>query len=96
MPKVLLYVSAKITWIFLFFGTDVNESRAHVHVGKKSTGEYCKICLEPKISIAKGGTLTTAELNEVLKITTECRFQLVEQWRKFTEGKTIKMITVKK
>jgi len=37
MPKVLLYITAKTTWIFLFFGTDFNENRAHVHVGKKST-----------------------------------------------------------
>jgi len=34
MPKVLVYITAKITWIFLFWGTDVNENRAHVRVGK--------------------------------------------------------------
>jgi hypothetical protein len=27
MPKVLLYISAKVTWIFLFFGTDFNEKK---------------------------------------------------------------------
>ena len=37
MPKILLYITSKITWIFLFFGTDFNENRAHVHVGKKGT-----------------------------------------------------------
>ena len=96
MPKVLLYITAKITWIFLFFGTDFNENRAHVHVGKKSTKEYCKIWLEPEISVAKSGTLTASELNEVLKITKEYHFQLIKQWEKFVKGETIKIITIKK
>jgi len=43
MPKVLVYITAKIAWIFLFWGTDQNENRAHVHVGKKGTDELCKI-----------------------------------------------------
>ena len=80
----------------MFFGTDVNENRAHVHAGKKSTDDYCKIWLEPKISVAKEGSLTTVELNDVLNITTKYHSQLIGQWRKFTDGKTIKMITIKK
>jgi len=96
MPKVLLYITAKITWIFLFFGTDFNENRAHVHVGKKSTKEYCKIWLEPEISVAKSGSLTASELNEVLKITKEYHSQLIKQWEKFVKGETIKIITIKK
>ena len=95
MPKALLYITAKITWIFLFFGTDVNENRAHVHAGKKATEEYCKIWLEPEISVAKSGSLTTSELNEVLKITVKYHAQLIKQWRKFTNRETIKMITIK-
>ena len=59
MPKVLLFITAKITWIFLFFGTDINENRAHVHVGKKGQDDYCKIWLEPNVEIAKQG-----EINE--------------------------------
>ena len=96
MPKVLLYITAKITWIFLFFGTDANENRAHVHVGKKTTEEYCKIWLEPEVVIAKNGTLTTTELNKALKITQEYQLQLIKQWKKFKEGTAIKMITIKK
>lgn len=34
MPKVLLYITAKIIWNFLFYNTDFHENRAHVHVGK--------------------------------------------------------------
>jgi len=96
MPKVLLYITAKITWIFLFFGTDINENRAHVHVGKKSTDRYCKIWLEPEILVAKNGTLTMSELNEVLKITKEYHSELIKQWKRFIEGKTMKIITIKK
>lgn len=34
MPKLLLYITLKGTWIFLIFGTDSNENRIHVHVGR--------------------------------------------------------------
>jgi len=96
MPKVLLYITPKTTWIFLFFGTDVYENRAHVHVGKKATQRYCKIWLKPEIEIAKNGSLTTAELTEALTITKEHHEQLLEQWEKFTDGKRMKIITIKK
>ena len=53
MPKVLLYITAKIMWLFLFYNKDFNENRAHVHVGKKDTQTLCKIWLEPTVEIAK-------------------------------------------
>ena len=96
MPKVLLYISAQTTWIFLFFGTDINENRAHVHAGKKSTEEYCKIWLEPEISVTKSGTLTTSEVNDVLKLIKVYHSLLMKQWKRFANGETIKMITIKK
>ena len=37
MPKILLYITAKVIWNFLFWNTDYHENRAHVHVGKRST-----------------------------------------------------------
>ena len=43
MPKVLQYITAYFTWVFLFYGTDVNENRAHVHVGKRGVDKFCKI-----------------------------------------------------
>ena len=58
MPKVLLYTTAKIVWTFLFFGTDANENRAHVHVGRKDTKNLAKIWLEPMVQVAKEGDLT--------------------------------------
>jgi hypothetical protein len=95
MPKVLLYITAKSTWIFLFSGTDINENRAHIHVGKKSMEEYCKIWLEPEIEVAKNGELTVSEINEVLKITKQYHSQLIMQWKKFANGERIKVITIK-
>ncbi|MBQ8957043.1 MAG: DUF4160 domain-containing protein [Bacteroidales bacterium] len=71
MPKLLLYITVKWTWIFLIFGTDSNENRIYVHVGRKATKNYCKIWLEPEVELCKSGDLTNAELKEVLEITEE-------------------------
>ena len=68
MPKVLLYISAKITWIFLFYGTDANENRAHVHVAKKGLNNVCKIWLEPEVELSTPGDLTESQIKQVLKV----------------------------
>ena len=36
MPKILLYITAKVIWQFLFWNTDYHENRAHVHVDRKN------------------------------------------------------------
>ena len=96
MPKILLYISAKIIWNFLFYNTDFNENRAHVHVGKRGMEKLCKIWLEPNIEVEKQGDLTDAQVREVLKIATDYRKQLLHQWEHFKSGKTIRIIKVKK
>jgi hypothetical protein len=96
MPKILLYITSKITWMFVFFPFDFNENRAHVHVGKKATEEYCKIWLEPEVTVEKSGSLTVAELKQVVSITQEYHSQLLDRWKKFKTGATIKIITIKK
>lgn len=96
MPKILIYITAKIIWQFLFWNTDYNENRAHVHVGKRSTEHLCKIWLEPVVEIDKQGDLTDAQVREVLAITTEYREKLLHQWQQFKTGKRIRIITVKK
>ena len=95
MPKILLYITAKIIWQFLFWNTDYNENRAHVHVGKRGTEHLCKIWLEPVVELAQQGDLTDAQAKEVVEITSEYREKL-PQWTLFKEGKRIRMITVKK
>lgn len=96
MPKVLLYITAKIIWTFLFYNKDFNENRAHVHVGKKGTVNFCKIWLEPDIQVAKQGDLTDAQIKEILLLTEKCQQQLLKQWNNFKEGKAIRIIKIKK
>ena len=96
MPKILLYITAKIIWQFLFWNTDYNENRAHVHVGKRNTEHLCKIWLEPVVELAQQGDLTDAQAKEVLTIAAEYREKLLYQWSLFKQGKRIRIITVKK
>jgi len=96
MPKILIYITAKIIWQFLFWNTDYNENRAHVHVGKRSTENLCKIWLEPVVELDKKGDLTDAQANEVLEIAKKYREQLLHQWSLFKQGKRIRMIIIKK
>ena len=56
MPKVLLYITAKLFWIFLFYNKDFNENRAHIHVGKKDTNNLCKIGLSLMSKLPKVAT----------------------------------------
>lgn len=95
MPKVLLYITARVIWNFLFYNTDYYEDRAHVHVGKKNTEQLCKIWLEPEVIIAKQGDLTDKECKEVVKIAALYRDKLLKQWKNFKQGNTIRIIKVK-
>ena len=96
MPKILLYITAKVIWNFLFWNTDYNENRAHVHVGKRSTEHLCKIWLEPIVEIEKQGDLTDAQAKEVLDIAKKYRERLLSQWFLFKQGKPVRIIKVKK
>ena len=100
MPKILLYITAKVIWSFLFWNTDYNEKRAHVHVGKRSTEHLCKIWLEPVVELDKQGDkqgdLTDAQAKEVLEIAKQYRERLLSQWSLFKQGKPVRIIKVKK
>ncbi len=96
MPKILLYITAKVIWNFLFWNTDYHENRAHVHVGKRNTEHLCKIWLEPIVELDKQGDLTDAQVKEVLAITSQYREKLLHQWSLFKQGKAIRIIKVKK
>jgi hypothetical protein len=75
---------------------DVNENKAHVHVGKKGTEQYCKIWLEPEITIEKEGALKKSELKDIVRIIQQYHSELLAQWEKFKKGTSIKIITIKK
>ena len=95
MPKVLIYITAKIIWQFLFYNTDYYENRAHVHVGKRDTQDLCKIWLEPDIELAKQGDLTDSQVKEVLEIVENHKDQLMQQWQNFKTGNKITIIRIK-
>ncbi|MBQ6771670.1 MAG: DUF4160 domain-containing protein [Bacteroidales bacterium] len=95
MPKLLLYITMKGTWIFLIFGTDSNKNRIHVHVGRKATKDYCKIWLEPQVELCKAGDLTTAEIKEVMEIAEQYKDELIKQWNDYMNGK-LRMKTIRK
>ena len=96
MPKVLRYTTAKIVWTFLFYGTDVNENRAHVHVGKKDTQNFAKIWLEPEVELAKEGELTDAQLKQLLGIVVENKEKLLKQWQVFKNCGNVRIIKINK
>ena len=96
MPKVLIYMVKKVMWIFLFYNTDFNENRAHVHVGKKGTQDLCKIWLEPSIEVDKKGSLTDSQIKEVVSIAEEHKDKLLKQWVTFKKGETVKAFKVTK
>jgi hypothetical protein len=96
MPKILLYITAKVIWNFLFWNTDYHENRAHVHVGKRNTEHLCKIWLEPEVKLDRQGDLTDAQAKEVLAIATQYHEKLLHQWKIFKQGKTIRAIKIKK
>lgn len=96
MPKVLLYATAKIVWTFLFYGRDVNENRAHVHVGKRDTEHFAKFWLEPEVEMSKEGDLTDAQLKQLEQIIEENKELLLKQWQVFKQGRNVKFIKIKK
>lgn len=96
MPKVLLYITAKIMWIFLFYNKDFNENRVHIHIGKKDTQNLCKIWLEPKVELAKQGDFTDAQVKQVLELAEKYQAKLIKQWQNFKAGRAIRIIKIKK
>lgn len=91
-----MYITAKVIWQFLFWSTDFHENRAHVHVGKRSTERLCKIWLEPEVELAEQGDLTDAQVKEVVAIVAEYRERMLRQWELFKQGKSVRIIKVKK
>jgi hypothetical protein len=90
MPKVLIVNN----WIFVFYATDSNENRAHVHVGKKDMLILCKIWIEPNIELAKSGELTNKQLNEVMTIADNHKLKLMQQWKRFIKGEKVATIKI--
>lgn len=95
MPKVFLYITAKVIWTFLFWNTDVYENRAHVHIGKKGTQNLAKVWLEPVVELADKGDLTDAQAKEVVALAEQYKDKLLKQWSNFKAGKQVRITTIK-
>ena len=65
-------------------------------MGKRGTEELCKIWLEPNVELAKQGDLTDKQVKAVIEIVKKYQTKLPHQWKQFKEGKTIKIIKIKK
>lgn len=96
MPKVLIYATARVIWTFLFYGTDFNENRAHVHVGKAGNEKLCKIWLEPEVEVADKGELTDKQIAQVTYIVKKYHVEFLEQWKRFLNGDKIRIIKINK
>ena len=94
MPKILIYATAKVIWTFLIYGSDFNENRAHVHVGKAGNLKLCKIWIEPEVSVADNGELTDKQIAQVLSIAKKYQNKFLEQWQKFKDGDKVRIIKV--
>lgn len=95
MSKVFIYATARFIWTFLFYGSDSNENRAHVHVGKAGMVNLAKIWLEPQVEVVKKGDLSDKQLTQVVEIVNKYRKEMLGQWERFKAGEKVRSIKVK-
>ncbi|MCW5911658.1 MAG: DUF4160 domain-containing protein [Cyclobacteriaceae bacterium] len=83
-------------YIFLVYGSDILESKKHIHVTYAHRGfkRSCKFWLEPEIEIdyGKKGNFSEVELNEIKKLIKENKEILLDQLKLFYDGKPVKAI----
>ncbi len=92
MGKLLIFAK----YIFLIYGTDIYETRKHIHVTYAQRGYKvsCKFWLEPEVEldINKAGEFSEKELNEIRKLIIENKEVVLEQLDLFYQGKPVKAI----
>ena len=74
MPTVFVEGASR----YYFFSKE--ETRKHVHVSTPN-GE-AKIWLEPDISVAKAINLSKTEINDIIKIATLRKEEIIDAWNK--------------
>jgi hypothetical protein len=92
MGKLLIFAK----YIFLVYGTDIYESRKHIHITYTHRGfkRSCKFWLEPKVELDenKKGDFTEVELNEIKNLISENKNILLKQLELFYNHKPVKAI----
>jgi Domain of unknown function (DUF4160) len=83
-------------YVFLIFGSDINESRRHIHVTYTQRGfkRACKFWLEPSVELDKNkkGNFSSRELLEIEKLILENRQILLNQLEIFYSRKKVTAI----
>ena len=92
MGKLLILAK----YIFLIYGSDIHETRRHIHITHARRGykKSCKFWLEPEIQIDenKKGEFTQKELREIEKLIHEHKELLLQQLEEFYKGKQVTAI----
>ena len=92
MGKLLILAK----YIFLIYGTDIYETRKHVHVTYSHRGfkRACKFWLEPEIELdrKKKGEFSEVELKEIENLIKQHRSVLLKQLELFYNNKPVKAI----
>jgi len=92
MGKLLILAK----YIFLIYGSDIFETRKHIHVTYNHRGfkRSCKFWLEPEISLDenKTGDFSDKELREIENLIIENRELLIEQLALFYKNEPVKAI----
>lgn len=83
-------------YIFLIYGSDINEKRKHIHCTYAHRGykKSCKFWLEPRIELDtnKTGDFTERELKEIEALVVEHKTTLLTQLDIFYSGLEVKAI----
>ena len=83
-------------YIFLIYGTDILESRKHIHVTYSQRGYKisCKFWLEPLVELDenKKGDFSVTELTEIRKLIIENNELILKQLETFYQGRPVKAI----
>ena len=92
MGKLLILAK----YIFLIYGSDIYETRKHIHVtyNKRGFKRSCKYWLEPHLmlDVNKKGDFDTRELLEIEKLIQVNREILLNLLELFYNNKTVKAI----
>ncbi|MEX2594843.1 MAG: DUF4160 domain-containing protein [Anditalea sp.] len=83
-------------YIFLIYGSDIDETRRHIHVTYSHKGfkKSCKFWLEPEVELDKNkkGDFRGKELREIEKLVEEHKTTLLNQLSLFYQNKEVKAI----
>ena len=92
MGKLLILAK----YIFLIYGSDIHETRRHIHITHARRGykKSCKFWLEPDIQVDenKKGEFSNKEVREIEKLIHEHRELLLQQLEEFYKGKQVTAI----